>query len=916
MSTQPNTQAPAAAAASSATTAASVSARTGGSASPAAGAGKSDDSGARRVGDRRQPGNRRRSGRNSDEHIAGRLRIAQYGATVRGLPLTLGGTLVLATMIAALSPGLVDNAVLLGWLVSLATLTLLGMRAWWRWRAVATTMRVSRIHIRLLAGLAGVAGALWACVPVLMYLRAGAATQQLIAPLLVGMLGIGIFTLAALPQAVLAFAGALSLGTVGALAAASGTTHLYTLLGWLIFAAVGTSRAMVHARDLHDVVAAEARNDEQQQLIGLLLRDFEDKGSDVIWELDTRGRLVQPSRSLGDALGMSRKDLDGKPLRELLAQLQRGLPDTDRDSADGLTQRLTEGQPFRDLMLPLMLGGQPRWWSVTAKPLVDERGAAEGWRGVARDVTQSRVADKRLSWLAHYDTLTGLINRAQFRILLEQAMTGRADDRDSARGTVLCLDLDNFKTVNDTLGHATGDALLTEVAKRIKAAVGKIDLVARLGGDEFAVLLRHVADEQEIHAAAARIADSMRPPCEAHGANVTVRTSIGVARFPQDGSSVDEVMQHADLALYEAKSQAGGAMRFFEPSMGEQVRRRLVLERDLRTAIEGNQLVLHYQPKVDVASWRVTGFEALLRWEHPEHGPIPPSEFVPVAEDSGLILALGEWVLNQACREAMAWPRDLQLCVNISAVQVMAQNLPAMVTSALKASQLAPRRLELEITESVFINENPGTVERLHALRKLGVSIALDDFGTGYSSLAYLRRFPFDTLKIDRAFIRELLISRDARSIVRNILAMARSMRMTTVAEGVEEPAQIKALDAEGCTAVQGYYIAKAMPASAVDRFLIDWREDRKPVSRRSRSSAGTGARGETGKSSAAAGRAADAAAPDTKAIPALALAPAAAPVTATVTETGPAAAAGLRPLAATGARAGKASTSRDRAAA
>jgi diguanylate cyclase (GGDEF)-like protein len=454
-------------------------------------------------------------------------------------------------------------------------------------------------------------------------------------------------------------------------------------------------------------------------------------------------------------------------------------------------------------------------------------------------VTQSRVADRKLSWLAHYDSLTGLINRAQFRVLVEHAISGKADDRDSARGTLLCLDLDNFKTVNDTLGHATGDALLAEVARRLKAAVSKIDVVARMGGDKFAVLVRHQNDENEIRSVAGRIVDSLRPPCEAQSAAVNLRTSIGVARFPQDGASVDELLQHADLALHDAKAESNGAIRFFVPSMGEQVRRRQVLERDLRLAIKGKQLSLHYQPKIDLASWRVTGFEALLRWNHPQHGAIPPSEFVRVAEDCGFIVALGEWALEEACRQAASWPQDLHVAVNISPVQVMAQNLPATVSRLLKASRLEPKRLELEITESVFLNEGSATAERLHALRKLGVRIALDDFGTGSSSLAYLRRFPFDTLKIDRAFIRELMVSREARAIVRNILALARSMRMATVAEGVEEPAQIKLLDNEGCSAVQGFYVAKPMPASEIEAFIIGWREDRKPVSRRARSSTG-----------------------------------------------------------------------------
>jgi predicted signal transduction protein with EAL and GGDEF domain len=350
------------------------------------------------------------------------------------------------------------------------------------------------------------------------------------------------------------------------------------------------------------------------------------------------------------------------------------------------------------------------------------------------------------------------------------------------------------------------------------------------------VLLRHQGDEAEIRATAARIIDGMKPPVEARDTSVTLKVSLGAARFPQDGASVDELLQHVGLALLDAKSRGDGEIRFFDPAMGELVRRRQVLEKDLRDAIERKELTLHYHPKVDLASWRLIGFEALLRWDHPVHGAIPPAEFVPVAEASGLILPLGEWALGEACRQAAGWPANLQVAVNISPSQVMTQNLPIAISRALKGARLAPRRLEIEITESVFINENPATIEHLHALRKLGVTIALDDFGTGYSSLAYLRRFPFDTLKIDRAFVRELLVSHEARSVVRNILALARSLRMTTVAEGVEEPAQIKMLDGEGCSAIQGFLVAKPMQANQVLPFIAAWREDKRPVSRRSRS--------------------------------------------------------------------------------
>ncbi|MEY8876816.1 MAG: putative bifunctional diguanylate cyclase/phosphodiesterase [Leptothrix sp. (in: b-proteobacteria)] len=830
----------------------------------------------RRSGERRRS-DRRASVQTSDETIAAQVRARQHMAVMRSLPWAAGAALASSLIVGALTPGVTADSALLLWLVGVVTLLLYQLQAWWAWRHQgqgarrptrsggdscppesrsgrlsesarprARRRRSGRVSPRMISALvahAGVFGALWSLLPGWMLAQSSAQQHSVLAGSITGMLCIGGVTLAALPRAAYSYIAGLTLGLAVTQFIHPTGQLLLAAVQWFGYVAVVVSGVVVMSRTLRARVHAELRAEHQSQLIGLLLRDFEEQGSDLLWEIDERGCLVHVSPHLAEALGRRAADLEGQPLLGLLAQWQEGLSDTDREAASTLHERLTEGQPFRDVLLPTLLKGQSRWWSMTAKPLINERGIPMGWRGVARDVTQARMADRRMAWLAHYDTLTGLTNRAQFRVLLEQALHPAATrklpgltviEADAhtpiAGGAVLCLDLDHFKTVNDTLGHATGDALLVEVARRLKTAVPKGDVVARLGGDEFAVLVRSASAEADVGAAAQRIVDVMSAPCVALGAHVAVRVSIGIARYPQDGSSVDEVMQHADLALYDAKAHAPGSMRFFAARLGEQVRRRLVLERDLREAIDKKQLSLSYQPKVDLENWAVTGFEALLRWNHPEHGVIPPSEFVPVAEESGLILALGEWALQEACREAMGWPEALQVAVNISPVQVMAQNLPLAVERALHASGLPASRLELEITESVFINETRGTVGRLHALRRLGVQIALDDFGTGYSSLAYLRRFPFDTLKIDRAFVREVLISRDARAIVRNILALAKSLRMATVAEGVEEPAQITVLQDEGCDLVQGYVVSRPMPAAEVAPFLRSWAKRPRPV--------------------------------------------------------------------------------------
>lgn len=780
----------------------------------------------RREAERRNT-DRRSSVQSSEAAVEARVRLRQHAAVLRTLPYMAGMSLMNALLLAFTASPQVPQSLLLVWLTAIVALTLAQLQFWFTHRG----LRASAISPRRITTYdlhAALIGTVWGLAPASLAFDSQAAHQLTIGLSMVAMLSAGAFTLLSLPRAMNAFAGALSVGTLVSYVGWGSALQSYGVVQWILLTglAIGASRGV--RRNLQARVSAEVKAEHQNQLIGLLLRDFEEQGSDVLWEIDSAGRLKHVSKQFASALGLTVEDLNDHSLLALLADLQKKLSETDRESANTLHERLTQGHPFRDVLLPMVIQGKQRWWSMTAKPLVDERGSAIGWRGVARDVTQARIADRRLAWLAHYDTLTGLTNRAHFRVLLEGALQNSRTRL--SQGAVMCLDLDGFKNVNDTLGHATGDALLVEVSRRIKEAVGRSNVVARLGGDEFAVLLRSVREEAEIGTTAQRIVDAMRAPCEVMGAAVPVRVSIGIARFPQDGTTVDEMMQNGDLALYDAKANATGSMRFFVARLGEQIRRRLVLERDLREAMEKNQLSLHYQPKVSLHDWEVIGFEALLRWNHPEHGAIPPDEFIPVAEESGLILPMGEWALTEACCQAARWPDPLQVAVNISPVQVMTQNLPEAVLRALKTSGLAPGRLELEITESVFINDNRGTVERLHALRRLGVQIALDDFGTGYSSLAYLRRFPFDTLKIDRAFVRELLISRDARSIVRNILALAKSLRMSTVAEGVEEPLQINVLEAEGCNMVQGYFASRPMPADQVLEFVLKWRERDRPM--------------------------------------------------------------------------------------
>jgi diguanylate cyclase (GGDEF)-like protein len=375
---------------------------------------------------------------------------------------------------------------------------------------------------------------------------------------------------------------------------------------------------------------------------------------------------------------------------------------------------------------------------------------------------------------------------------------------------VLVIDLDRFKLVNDTLGHAAGDTLLSEVAQRMRACLGPRDLLARLGGDEFAIIQAGLADPVQTRALAARVVATVADPFDLGGHEARIGASIGIAVYPDDAKSGHELLKKADIALYRVKSEGRGTFRFFERDMDARIQARRSVEIDLREALRKGELVPHFQPLFDIAQRRIVGFEALMRWPHPTRGWLPPSEFIPIAEDLGLIRPLGEWMLNESCRAAAQWPEPATVAVNISPVQMHMPGFVADVTRALAHSGLAPGRLELEITESVLLDDNPAILKHLHQLRDIGVRISLDDFGTGYASLAYLRRLPLDKIKIDQTFTRGLPDAPDATAIVRAVVRLAADLGMVTTAEGVETEAQLDLLAQLGCTQAQGYLIGHA----------------------------------------------------------------------------------------------------------
>jgi diguanylate cyclase (GGDEF)-like protein len=468
-----------------------------------------------------------------------------------------------------------------------------------------------------------------------------------------------------------------------------------------------------------------------------------------------------------------------------------------RDEAKSITHDLTDGRVIAIAHQP-MPGG--------------------GWVATHADITERRRGEARIAHMARHDVLTDLPNRLMFRERMEQEFDSAKADVDGF--AVMCLDLDAFKTVNDTLGHPVGDALLVQVANRLCACLRPHDMAARLGGDEFAVILGGSIPRLNAEAIAAALVAAITQPYNIEGNDIVIGVSVGIAYAYKNGDDADQLLKNADLALYAAKAEGRNSWRSFELEMDAKVRARRALEVEFRAALSRGEFELHYQPIVNLAQHRIVGFEALVRWRHPVRGMVSPGEFIPFAEETGLIVPLGEWVVRQACRQASTWPGDLKIAVNVSPIQIKNPNMASVVMNAVAAAGIPADRLELEVTESALLQEDPATLATLLRLKDFGVGFSMDDFGTGYSSLKCLHSFPFDKIKLDQSFIRDLPGRADGLAIVRAVIGLGRSLKMTITAEGVETSAQLDLLRAEGCGEVQGYFLGRPKPAADLAEFL------------------------------------------------------------------------------------------------
>jgi len=520
---------------------------------------------------------------------------------------------------------------------------------------------------------------------------------------------------------------------------------------------------------------------------------------------DAERRLVVCNQRYIDMYGLSAEIVKpGCSFHDIIAH--RKVTGSFTGDVDDYVARVLKGIHARNSMVVETSDG--RSIHILNEPLADG-----GWVATHEDITERRRIEERITHLAHYDALTDLPNRTMFHEHLREELAAVGNGEEIA---VHYIDIDEFKGVNDALGHLVGDELLKSVAASLRRCTGPADFVARLGGDEFAIVQSAVTSLDQVNELVARIFEAIRSPFDCLGHHLITDASIGIALAPEHGTALDQILKNADMAMYAAKSAGRRTYRFFEPEMDAKARERRQLESDLRHAIAQGGLEVYYQPCLSLKDDRITGCEALVRWRHPERGMVSPAEFIPIAEDTGLINEIGEWVLATACRDAASWPDDIRLAVNVSPVQFKSGTLALKIMAALAASNLPASRLELEITEAVLIRDDDAALTILHQLRAIGVRIALDDFGTGYSSLSYLHRFPFDKIKIDRCFVDDIAGPDGSASIVQAVVNLAAARRMTTTAEGVETEEQQRLLRALGCSEMQGYLFSAAKPADKV----------------------------------------------------------------------------------------------------
>ncbi|MEL1250508.1 EAL domain-containing protein [Aurantiacibacter gilvus] len=611
-------------------------------------------------------------------------------------------------------------------------------------------------------------------------------------------------------QPAMIFAAQLAIWSAIVIANASLVGLASVLIG-LVVAVLVTNEQLIQQKNEEDVLQAQTRIATRAQDI---LTDYEETGQGWFWETDRRSQLTYVSPPVAEVLGTKPEDLLGHPLTHLF-----NLAVTGDEGERTLLFHLSARSAFSELAMRAANTGDERWWSVSGRPLYDQFNNFIGFRGSGTDLTERKRSQEHATRLARYDSLTGLANRFQMSQVLEKILAARQENNRNC--SVFLLDLDRFKQVNDTMGHPAGDALLKQVSQRLERTVDKAGQVGRLGGDEFKVVVPNSVPRESLEELAREIIASVSQPYSIDGQRVVIGASVGIAMSPDDGNTSEELIRNADLALYAAKDGGRGRFHFYSNDLHAEAEARSQMEEDLRDAMARGELELYYQPVVSTSTERICGFEALMRWQHPAKGWISPERFIETAEDSGMIQQIGEWALRQACQEAAKWPEEVRVAVNVSPLQFANVQFPAVVASAIAHADIDPARLELEITESVFLQDDAGTDATFAALKNIGVRLALDDFGTGYSSLGYLKKAPFDKIKIDQSFVHGATEqgSRNG-AIIASITSLAHALGMDTTAEGVETHDELNLVRMHGCSHVQGFIYEQPLDAESAAQRL------------------------------------------------------------------------------------------------
>lgn len=735
----------------------------------------------------------------------GRLRGLQYSGLARLSFHRIYANSVLALLIAYIVAPFAGWPIMLGWLALHAGVLYNGRRIDLA-LADVESRGMTREEFRRQVISASIAAVMW-IMP--LYAFGGLiGTEQLVALFFVyALLMAGsVYLFATVPFSIISYIAIIGFGSAGYLAStglwqASLAALLFTLSG--LVGTIEVGRVYLKAK------LAQASAAEQEAVVSMLLREFEENEADWLWEVDPARRLRSVSPRFAYALGRPQSEAEGKPLLEMIAwqawengQCEPGLRD--------LVERLRAREHFANMLVQVSICGEERWWQLSGTPMRSEEGQFIGFRGVGSDVTEQRKSTEKIAYLARYDTLTALPNRLQVTEALGDALRYAAQWR--SKCALVMIDLDRFKSVNDSLGHMIGDKLLAQVSSRLQALMGPDQLCGRLGGDEFAIVIRDASNRVVVHDLALRVIARLSEPYQVDQHTLYVGASAGSAMGPQDGNSVEELMRNADLALYQAKDLAGGEHCAFEPLFHASAEERRQLEVSLRKALGREELTLHFQPVVDARSQDIVSFEALVRWNSADHGFVSPGKFIPLAEDTRLIVPIGKWVMLKACEEARKWPDHVKVNVNVSPEQLLEPDFHKHVIEVLAATGLRPERLEIEVTESIFLRDASVARNALEQIMALGCSVALDDFGTGYSSLGYLRKLRFSTIKVDRTFVQGAAQgAAESLAIINAVVAMAKSLDMTTTAEGVETIEELELIRNLGCNKIQGFYFGRPM---------------------------------------------------------------------------------------------------------